>query len=65
MTSPIDHERTNATSRGVEAAEAFAKQAEEVVGRLKVGSMESAQTLALISIANSLSVIARSSATTS
>lgn len=61
MASSINDERANDTSRGVASAEAFAKQAEDVVGRLKVGSMESAQALALISIANSLSVIARSS----
>lgn len=63
MTAPIDNERANATSRGVETAEALAKQAADVVGRLKVGGWESAQALALISIANSLSVIARSSTT--
>ena len=61
MASSINDERANDTSRGVVSAEAFAKQAEDVAGRLKVGSMESAQALALISIANSLSVIARSS----
>jgi hypothetical protein len=42
----------------VRSAENLARQAEELTAKLKAGSWESAQTLALISIAQSLSVIA-------
>jgi hypothetical protein len=40
------------------SAENLARQAQEITAKMKVGSWESAQTLALISIAQSLSVIA-------
>jgi hypothetical protein len=42
----------------VRSAVDLARQAEELSAKLKAGSWESAQTLALISIAKSLSVIA-------
>ena len=40
------------------SAENLARQAQEIIAKMKLGSWESAQTLALISIAQSLSVIA-------
>ncbi len=51
-----------ATDDRVAQAAAQADKASDVAGRLKTGSWESAQTLALISIANSLAVLAERAA---
>jgi hypothetical protein len=48
---------------GTQAAAEFAAQASAVAARLKPGSYESARTLALISIAHSLAVLAENSRT--
>jgi hypothetical protein len=51
----IDHQAA------VQAAADFAQQATEVAGKLKHGTYEAAQALALISMAHSLSVLAEHS----
>lgn len=51
----IDHQA------GVQAAAEFAQEAATVAGKLKPGTYEAAQALALVSIAHSLAVLAQPS----
>jgi hypothetical protein len=51
----MDHEA------GVQAATDFAQEAATVAGKLKPGSYEAVQALALVSIAHSLAVLAQHS----